>query len=45
MTIQFDSSAQVYELFTVDGEWLGAYDTHAEADEARRITGGPGDSW
>lgn len=35
MTIQFDSSAQVYELFTHDGEWLGAYDTMAEAREAK----------
>jgi len=45
MTIHYDSTAEVYELFDADGEWLGAYDTHADADEARRIAGGPGDSW
>jgi len=35
MVIQFDSSAQVYELFADEGEWLGAYDTMAEARAAR----------
>lgn len=45
MTIHFDESALVYELFDADGKWVGAYNTHAEADEARRIAGGPGDSW
>jgi len=45
MNIHFDPTASVYELFSADGEWQGAYDTYAEADEARRIAGGPGDSW
>lgn len=36
MTIQYDSSAAVYELFTNEGEWLGAYDTYQEALDAKR---------
>ncbi|MGJ3630138.1 hypothetical protein AB5I41_31070 [Sphingomonas sp. MMS24-JH45] len=36
MVIQYDSTAQVYELFKDNGDWLGAYDTYAEAADARR---------
>ena len=45
MTIHYDPTAEVYELFEADGTYCGSFDTKAEADEARRIAGGPGDSW
>ena len=35
MTIHYDNTAEVYELFDADGEWMGAYDTHQEAAQAR----------
>lgn len=35
MVIQFDATAGVYELFTEEGDWLGAYDTFQEALDAR----------
>lgn len=31
--ITFDDSAQVYEIWTLDHEWLGCADTLAEARE------------
>jgi hypothetical protein len=37
MHIQYDPTAAVYELFDADGEWLGAYDTYAEASAARSV--------
>ena len=40
MSIRYDPTAQVYELFTKDGEWVGAYDTLAEAQYAEAQKGG-----
>lgn len=34
-TISFDDTAGVYELFTSEGDWVGAYDSYAEAAAAR----------
>lgn len=31
MTINFDDTAGVYEVFADDGEWLGCFDTIREA--------------
>ncbi|MGJ3630065.1 hypothetical protein AB5I41_31665 [Sphingomonas sp. MMS24-JH45] len=33
---RYNSTAQVYELFEDNGDWLGAYNTYAEAADARR---------
>lgn len=33
--IEFDETGGVYELFTDDGRWLGAFDTIWEAIEER----------
>jgi hypothetical protein len=35
MTISFDYTAGVYEVFTVDGEWLDCFDTYQEAYDFR----------
>ncbi|MGI4851988.1 MAG: hypothetical protein ACRYGR_08615 [Janthinobacterium lividum] len=35
VSIDFDGSARVYEL-RIDGEWMGAFDTHGEAVERAR---------
>jgi hypothetical protein len=35
MTIHFDNTAAVYELFDADHNWLGCFDTYAEAAAAR----------
>lgn len=36
MTIHFDPTAQVYELFDADHNWLGCWDTYQEARDARK---------
>jgi hypothetical protein len=36
MTIKFDHSGGVYELFTARGEWRGAFDTYELAIAAKR---------
>ena len=37
MTIHFDATAQVYELFDADHNWLGCFDTYQAACEERRV--------
>lgn len=34
--VTHDDTAAVYEAWSADGEWLGAFDTYREAREALR---------